>query len=50
VLIWADGYARTIGFAPEDVVFLSDVDAELDAARAAGMRTVRLVRPADTPP
>jgi enolase-phosphatase E1 len=42
--------ARAIGFAPEDVVFLSDVDAELDAARAAGMQTVRLLRPADTPP
>jgi methionine salvage enolase-phosphatase E1 len=30
-------------------VFLSDVDAELDAARTAGMQTVRLLRPADTP-
>jgi enolase-phosphatase E1 len=42
--------ADAIGFAPGDVVFLSDVDAELDAARAAGMQTVRLLRPADTPP
>jgi enolase-phosphatase E1 len=42
--------ARAIGFAPAEVVFLSDVDAELDAARAAGMQTVRLLRPADTPP
>ena len=41
--------ADIIGRAPEDVVFLSDVDAELDAARAAGMQTVRLLRPADTP-
>jgi len=41
--------ADVIGIAPEDVVFLSDVDAELDAARATGMQTVRLLRPADTP-
>ncbi|HEV2739506.1 MAG TPA: acireductone synthase [Candidatus Elarobacter sp.] len=41
--------ADVIGLAPQDVVFLSDVDAELDAARAAGMQTVRLLRPADTP-
>jgi enolase-phosphatase E1 len=32
------------------MLFLSDVDAELDAARAAGLRTARLLRPADTPP
>jgi enolase-phosphatase E1 len=42
--------ARAIDLPPEHVVFLSDVDAELDAARAAGMQTVRLLRPADTPP
>ncbi|HEV3087515.1 MAG TPA: acireductone synthase [Candidatus Elarobacter sp.] len=42
--------ANAIGLAPRDVLFLSDVDAELDAARAAGMQTVRLLRPADTPP
>ncbi|HEY6233697.1 MAG TPA: acireductone synthase [Candidatus Elarobacter sp.] len=42
--------ADVIALAPQDVVFLSDVDAELDAARAAGMQTVRLLRPADTPP
>jgi enolase-phosphatase E1 len=41
--------ADVIGIAVEDVVFLSDVDAELDAARTAGMQTVRLLRPADTP-
>ena len=41
--------ADAIGLPPRDVVFLSDVDAELDAARAAGMQTVRLLRPADTP-
>ena len=41
--------ADVIGLPPGDVVFLSDVDAELDAARTAGMQTVRLLRPADTP-
>jgi enolase-phosphatase E1 len=41
--------ADAVGLAPRDVVFLSDVDAELDAAQKAGMQTVRLLRPADTP-
>ena len=41
--------ADAIDLAPGDVLFLSDVDAELDAARTAGMQTVRLLRPADTP-
>ena len=42
--------ARAIGADPSAVLFLSDVDAELDAARDAGMQTIRLLRPADTPP
>ena len=42
--------ADVVGLAPADIVFLSDVDAELDAARKAGMQTVRLLRPADTAP
>jgi enolase-phosphatase E1 len=41
--------SRTIRLPPGEIVFLSDVDAELDAARAAGLQTVRLLRPADTP-
>ena len=41
--------ADVVGLPPADIVFLSDVDAELDAARKAGMQTVRLLRPADTP-
>jgi enolase-phosphatase E1 len=48
----AESYAAiadAIDLAPPDVLFLSDVDAELDGARAAGMQTVRLLRPADTP-
>ncbi|MBV8369207.1 MAG: acireductone synthase [Candidatus Eremiobacteraeota bacterium] len=45
-----EAIARAIGLEPGDILFLSDVDAELDAARAAGMPTIRLLRPADTPP
>lgn len=45
-----DAIARAIGLEPGAIVFLSDVDAELDAARASGLQTVRLLRPADTPP
>ena len=36
--------AETIGLAPEAILFLSDVTAELDAAVAAGMSTCQLVR------
>jgi enolase-phosphatase E1 len=36
--------AQHVGRPPSDFVFLSDVDAELDAAREAGMRTVWLRR------
>ena len=41
--------AQAIGLPPPEIVFLSDVDAELDAARSAGMQTVRLLRLGDTP-
>lgn len=34
---------------PSDVVFLSDVTAELDAARTAGMQTVLVLRPGNKP-
>lgn len=37
--------AEALGLRPEEVLFLSDVVAELDAAAAAGMRTVQLLRP-----
>ncbi len=43
----ADAYrkiAAAIGAAPADILFLSDIGAELDAAKAAGMQTVWLVR------
>jgi enolase-phosphatase E1 len=36
--------------APEEVLFVSDVAAELDAARAAGMRTALCVRGSEAPP
>lgn len=44
--------AEAIGLAPSAILFLSDVEAELDAARAAGMQTCQLVRegPLDAEP
>ncbi len=39
--------ARALGAAPEALLFLSDAEAELDAAAAAGLATCQLVRPAD---
>jgi enolase-phosphatase E1 len=45
--IEADAYrqiAQAIHYAPEEILFLSDIEAELDAARAAGMQTVWLLR------
>jgi enolase-phosphatase E1 len=44
----AESYRRilaVIGYPGAEVLFLSDVVAELDAARAAGMRTTLLARP-----
>lgn len=43
----ADSYraiAADIGVAPADIVFLSDIEAELEAAEAAGLRTCWLTR------
>lgn len=45
----ADSYRailREIGLPGDEVLFLSDVGAELDAARAAGLRTCQLLRDA----
>lgn len=36
--------AEAIGLPSEDILFLSDIEGELEAARAAGMATTRLVR------
>ena len=41
--------ADTLGVLPKDVLFLSDVVAELDAAREAGMRTALVDRREDYP-
>ena len=48
----ATSYARiaeAIGLAPREILFLSDVVEELDAARAAGLHTVLVDRPEDYP-
>jgi enolase-phosphatase E1 len=39
--------ARAIGLPAAEILFLSDVAAELDAAASAGFRTCQLVRPED---
>ena len=47
----ADSYAaiaRAIGLLPSEILFLSDILAELNAARTAGMRTTLIAR--DQPP
>jgi enolase-phosphatase E1 len=41
--------AQDIGLPPCDILFLSDVVAELDAAAAAGMRTALAIRPGNAP-
>ena len=41
--------AASIGLKPHDLLFLSDVVEELDAAREAGMRTVLVDRREDYP-
>jgi enolase-phosphatase E1 len=40
--------AEWIALPPEDILFLSDVEAELDAAAAVGIKTVWVVRPQET--
>jgi enolase-phosphatase E1 len=39
--------ADALRLAPSEIIFASDVVAELDAARAAGMKTILTVRPGD---
>ncbi len=49
----ADSYRRiqeSIGLVPGAILFLSDIPAELDAARTAGMQTIRLMRGTATSP
>ena len=40
---------NVIGMPGSDVLFLSDIGAELDAARAAGLHTLQLLRPGTDP-
>ena len=42
--------AADMGLEPRRILFVSDVGAELDAARAAGMGTALAVRPGNRPP
>jgi enolase-phosphatase E1 len=42
--------AEDIGMLPAEILFLSDIEGELDAARAAGMQTVWLVREGEPDP
>jgi len=41
--------AAAFGFEPGEILFVSDVTRELDAARAAGMQTALCVRPGNPP-
>ena len=41
--------AKSFGLVASDIVFVSDVTRELDAARAAGMETLLCVRPGNHP-
>jgi enolase-phosphatase E1 len=41
--------AAAIGFEPDEILFLSDIAAELDAAHQAGMSTYQLVREGTMP-
>ena len=42
--------ASAIGLPSPEIVFLSDIGAELDAARGTGMQTIRLCRPPESCP
>jgi len=41
--------AEDVNVAPKEILFVSDMAAELDAARAAGLRTAMAVRPGNAP-
>jgi enolase-phosphatase E1 len=50
--IEVDSYRRIaeeLRLAPSEILFISDVIAELDAARAAGMKTILATRPGNRP-
>ena len=39
-----ENIVKELGLPPEEILFLSDIEAELDAARAAGLKTTRVFR------
>ncbi len=41
------GIARVLDVPPAELLFLSDIEAELDAAASSGLRTTQMVRAAD---
>ena len=41
--------AATIGLPPNELLFLSDTEAELDAAKETGLNTTWVIRPQDSP-
>lgn len=41
--------ATQLALPPEDILFLSDIEEELDAAQAAGMQCLQLLRPGTIP-
>jgi enolase-phosphatase E1 len=41
--------AEAMGFPPQEILFISDVGAELDAANQAGMKTLLSMRPGNAP-
>ena len=40
---------EALGVAPGDILFLSDIGAELDAAKTAGFQTIQVMRPGNIP-
>lgn len=42
--------AKSIGLPPKDILFLSDIKEELDAAQSVGMRTIWVVRDGELEP
>ncbi|HYK38823.1 MAG TPA: acireductone synthase [Candidatus Eremiobacteraceae bacterium] len=45
-----EAIAKTLGLSAENVLFISDIAAELDAAREAGIQTALMLRMGNSPP
>jgi enolase-phosphatase E1 len=41
--------AEVMGFPPQEILFMSDIVAELDAANETGMKTILSIRPGNSP-